>query len=101
MADVFKFKAEVWEWASKEGTFFASLPADLSEELEARFGAQAAGFGSLKVEVTVGKTTWKTSLFPDKSSGVLAYALPLKQAVRKAEGLEPGTTANYALKLAL
>jgi hypothetical protein len=100
MPDVFKFTAEVWEWESKASWFFVSLPPDLSEELEARFGAEAAGFGSLRVEVTVGNTTWKTSVFPDKSSGILAYALPLKQAVRKAEGLEVGASANCSLKLA-
>jgi len=100
MSDVFKFEAAPWQ-AKEHKWCFVSLPEDMSEELETRFGGQAAGFGSLRVEVTVGETTWKTSIFPDKSSGVLAYALPLKQAVRKAEGLEPGTTADFALKLAL
>ena len=44
------------------------------------------GFGSVRVEVTIGATTWRTSIFP----GGQRYALPLKKAVRAAEGIEPG-----------
>jgi hypothetical protein len=43
------------------------------------------GWGSIPVTVTIGKTTWKTSIFPDKRSG--SYLLPLKAEVRKKEGL--------------
>ena len=42
------------------------------------------GFGSVRVEATIGGSTWRTSIFPSDD----AYILPIKKAVREAEGLE-------------
>ena len=52
------------------------------------------GWGSVPVIVTVGKITWKTSLFPAKTIG---YFLPVKKAVAKKENLKVGdkVTAAY------
>ncbi len=55
-----------------------------SAEITARFGLMKRGWGSLPVIVAMGKTTWKTSIFPDKKAG--AYLLPLKAEVRKKRG---------------
>ncbi len=56
-----------------------------------------AGFGSIPVEVTVGKQIWTTSIFPDKKSG--QYLLPLKVAVRKKEGIYADDTIKIRIKL--
>ncbi len=61
------------------------MPDDVSDDIEERHGSDAGGFGSIKVEVTVGATTWRTSLFPSKEAR--AYVLPVKKAVRTAEAL--------------
>lgn len=52
------------------------------------------GWGSIPVIVTIGKTTWKTSIFPAKEIG---YFLPVKKAVAKSESLKVGdkVTADY------
>lgn len=92
--DGFRFDAEVWEWESQASWFFVTLPSDMSDEIGIRFGSRAAGFGSLRVEVTVGPTTWRTSIFPDKSRG---YVLPLKKAVRKAAGVDAGDSVHVEL----
>ena len=89
------FEAEVWEWSSKTSWFFVSLPEDEADEIEERFGRRAAGFGSIRVEVTIGSSTWRTSLFP--SNEEKTYVLPLKKAVRTAEGLGPGSVAAVEL----
>ena len=94
-AITYLFAAEVWEWTSKTSWFFVSLPEDTADEIEERHGRTAAGFGSIRVEVTVGATTWRTSLFP--SNEERTYVLPLKKAVRVAEGLEPGSTGTFHL----
>jgi hypothetical protein len=91
----YAFEAEVWEWSSKASWFFVSLPEDEADDIEERYRRQAAGFGSIRVEVTIGATTWRTSLFP--SNEERTYVLPLKKAVRTAEGLGPGSTANVEL----
>jgi hypothetical protein len=51
----------------------------------------------VRVEVTCGATTWRTSLFP--SSSAQAYVLPVKKSVRSAEGLAEGSRAAVHLTL--
>lgn len=54
------------------------------------------GFGSLKVAVTIGGSTFKTSVFPSKETG---WMLPVKASVRKAEGLAEGDVVEVVLAL--
>jgi hypothetical protein len=91
----YSFTAEVWEWSSKTSWFFVSVPDEDADDIEERHGGRAAGFGSIRVEVTIGSSTWRTSLFPSKEEKT--YVLPLKKAVRVAEGLEVGSTAALEL----
>lgn len=74
-----------------------SLPGTLADELEAEHGHRAAGFGSLRVEVTIGATSWATSIFPDARRKT--YVLPVKKAVRRAEGLETGSRVRVSLRV--
>ena len=55
------------------------------------------GFGSAKVRVTIGDTSWSTSVFPHKQSG--GWLLPVKAAVRKAEGLTEGDAVTVTVSL--
>jgi hypothetical protein len=79
------------------GWHFVTLPEDVSDEIEDLAGTTTAGFGSVRVEATVGATTWQTSLFPDTKAG--AYVLPMKKPVRRAEDLEAGDRVDVALRL--
>ena len=92
-----RFTAELWQWQGDAPWHFVTLPGDLSDDIRARAGSRVA-FGSVKVTVTVGCTTWSTSLFPDKGRG--AYLLPMKKDVRLREGLEVGEPVDVALELA-
>jgi hypothetical protein len=91
------FTAELWEWTSKTSWFFFSVPEADADDIEEQHGRTAAGFGSIRVEVTIGTTTWKTSIFP--STTEKTYILPVKKAVRKAEGLKPGSSATVHLTI--
>jgi hypothetical protein len=93
----FEFDAAVWEHDGKGAWHFLALPPEHADEIEHRFGHRAAGFGSLPVEVTIGSTTWRTSIFPDRSRE--SYVLPIKKAVRAAEGLHDGATAAVRLRV--
>lgn len=93
----FEFDAEVWEYDGPTAWFFVSLPEPIADEIEETFGHRAKGFGSLRVEVSVGATTWRTSIFPDNKRGT--YVLPVKKAVRQAENLADGSTAPLALEV--
>lgn len=55
-----------------------------------------AGFGSLKVTVQIGDSSFSTSVFPSKGAG---WMLPVKAAVRKAEGLAEGDTVTVTLEV--
>lgn len=92
-----EFDAELWVWASSpEGTWvFVTVPADETEEIRLRSGPPR-GFGSVRVEVTIGSSIWRTSVFPDKTRG---YVLPVKAAVRRAESLDIGDRARIRLAL--
>ncbi len=96
-AGPFDFRAEVWEHGGTASWFFVSLPEPIADDIEARFGHRAKGFGSLRVDVTIGATRWQTSIFPDNKRGT--YVLPVKKAVRTAEGLADGSTATVSLEV--
>lgn len=91
----FEFDAPLWEWESQASWFFVSLPEELTDEIDDRFSHRAAGFGSIRVEATVGATTWRTSVFPDVKRGTLI--LPVKKDVRRRESLSVGQTARFSL----
>lgn len=55
------------------------------------------GFGSVRVQATVGSTTWHTSLFPDATTG--SFVLPVKKPVRLAEGLAAGASCEVTLEV--
>jgi hypothetical protein len=95
--DMYVFSAELWQYAGPSAWYFVSLPPDVADDIRARFGAQAAGFGSIKVEAAVRSTQWTTSLFPDKTRGT--YLLPVKKSVRVAENLEAGDVATVSLRI--
>ena len=79
------------------GWRFLGLPQKDGKEIKEKFGKRAKGWGSLPVLVTIGKTTWKTSIFPDKKSGT--YLLPLKAEVRKKEGIVDKEKVSFTIQL--
>jgi hypothetical protein len=93
----FEFRAELWEWDGQAAWHFVSLPDDVADDIDERFGHRAGGFGSVRVEVTVGSTTWRTSLFPDSKRRT--YLLPVKRPVRTAEGLRVGDLVAVSLRV--
>ena len=95
----YEFDAELWLWQARQADSwtFVSLPTDLADDILDLAGPVARGFGSLRVEVTLGSTVWRTSIFPDKARGT--YVLPIKRAVRAAEGLTAGDTSRVRVTL--
>lgn len=76
---------------------FAAVPFDVADEVDELTRGRQGGFGSVRVEVTLGPTTWRTSFFPDKTRGT--FVLPVKKAVRTAAGVGPGDTVPVAVRL--
>ena len=82
---VYTFKSKVVVYPGMSAWRFIGLPKKEAQQIKEKFGKRAKGWGSLPVTATIGKTTWGTSIFPDKKSAT--YLLPLKAHVRKAEGI--------------
>jgi hypothetical protein len=94
--DDLHFDAELWLYDGDAAWHFVTLPPDVADEIEAN-ATSRAGFGSVPVRVTIGATTWSTSLFPD--SKAQSYVLPVKKDVRRREGLTAGDPVTVHLSL--
>lgn len=81
-----------WYFITIDGAAGASLSATA---LMRRLEGGARGFGSIRVTARIGETEWQTSVFP--SNEMQGYLLPVKAAVRHAEGLVKGGAVKLAL----
>lgn len=90
-------RSKVWLYPGFAGWHFVSLPKKESREIRTRFSAIKRGWGSLPVIVTVGKTQWRTSIFPDNKTDT--YVLALKADVRKKENISMGGTISYTIEI--
>ncbi len=79
------------------GWHFLSVPKKLSEEIKTKFGGMKRVWGSLPILATIKKTSWKTSIYPDKKSGM--YLLPLKAQVRKREGIFAQDKVSFTIEV--
>jgi hypothetical protein len=93
----FKIEATVWLYQGKGAWHFVTVPESVSEDITNMFGEFKRGWGSLPVNVTVGETTWKTSIFPDKK--LKGYLLPIKTDVRKKENINEGDKIKLLIKI--
>lgn len=91
------FRVELWEWQGQGAWCFVSVPAKYYDEIKLISASPKRGFGSARVEATIGKTKWKTSIFPDTKSG--SYLLPVKKEVRKSEGVGVGDNLSVTIRL--
>ena len=76
------------------------MPKDKSEEIKffsENMHEKRRGWGAVRVLVTVGNTSWETSIFPDSKRG--AYLLPVKADVRKKEKFTAGDKVTVKLKI--
>ena len=90
----FEFRGEVWLYPGMAGWHFISLPAEKSAEIKGRDILMRHGFGAA---IATGKTSWRTSIFPDKKSG--QYLLPLKADVRRNERIEAGELVTVVVEI--
>ena len=87
------FRGELWTWRGPAPHHFVTVPEDAAALLHAVSPLVSYGWGCIPVRVRCGRTTWATSLFP-KDGG---FIVPIKAAVRTAEGLDIGD--DVALRL--
>ncbi len=84
----FAFRAPIRLWDGEGAWHFITLPKNVAKHIRCLIIKPVRGWGSIRVSVSIGSSTWKTSIFPDKKSA--SFVLPIKLAVRKAEKLNLG-----------
>ncbi|MEU6076273.1 DUF1905 domain-containing protein [Micromonospora sp. NPDC047074] len=88
-----EFSGELWFWRGPAPWHFVTVPDEGCHELAARSAAVSYGWGMIPVTARIGATDWSTSLFPRDGR----YVVPVKAAVRRAEGLSVGDTVAVRL----
>ena len=91
----FEFNGKIWFWRGPSPYFFVTVPAKLCRDLKVISELVTYGWGMIPVTVRIGKTEWKTSLFPKDGR----YIMPLKDSFRKAEELGEGDKVTVRLEV--
>ncbi|MFZ6031584.1 MAG: DUF1905 domain-containing protein [Chloroflexota bacterium] len=92
---VVEFEGEIFYWRGPAPFFFVAVPEEPSRGLKAISPAVSYGWGVIPVYVQIGKTAWKTSLFPKDGR----YLVPIRMNVQKAENLEVGDRVVIRLEV--
>ncbi len=90
---VIEFEGVIFYWRGPAPFLFVAVPEEPSRDIKEISSMVTYGWGAIPVHVRIGKTEWKTSLFPKDGR----YLVPIKMSVQKAEELEVGD--NVAIRL--
>ncbi len=97
MTKIYEVLATVWLYEGPIAWHFITIPEAVTKDIDQMFAHAKRGWGSLPVTVSVGKTSWKTSIFPDKKTA--SYVLPLKASVRRIEHIKVNDIVGFFLKI--
>jgi hypothetical protein len=91
------FAGTVIEWRGPSPYYFVPVPDEESADIGEVAAMATYGWGVIPVVARIGETEFETSLFP-KDGG---YLLPLKDAVRKPQGITAGQDVTVGLTVRL
>ena len=91
------FSGELWFWKGPAPWHFVTVPDEDSSELAAASAVVSYGWGMIPVTARIGRTAWKTSLWPKDGR----YIVPVKAEVRRAERLRVGDIVTVSLAVAV
>lgn len=92
-----EFSGRIFHWRGPAPYLFVSVPQKEGGEIKAVSGLVTYGWGVIPVHVRIGKTEWKTSLFPKDGR----YLVPIRMSAQKAENLKEGDTVRIRLEIRL
>jgi hypothetical protein len=85
-----EFSGDVFEWRGPAPYHFVWVPEDVAAAIDDIAGMVSYGWGMIPADITIGDTTWYTALWPKDGR----YVVPLKDKIRKAEGIELGMVVD-------
>jgi hypothetical protein len=96
-SQIFEFTAPLGRHSGAGAWYFVSLPSEISDDIAEATARIRSGFGSVRITITVGATSWRTSIFPDSKTGTCV--LPVKEVVWFAEKLEAGDDVRAQIQI--
>jgi hypothetical protein len=106
MAETYTVTTPLWIWTSDKAPaswHFLTIDGEVGEAIHALAlmrrleTGRRRGWGAMKVLATIGETSWQTSMFP--ANDVKGWLLPVKVAVRKAEGIIAGDEVRVTVTI--
>jgi hypothetical protein len=91
------FDGKVIEWRGPAPYYFVPVPEQEAADIREVAAMATYGWGVIPVASRIAETDFETSLFPKDGS----YLLPLKDAVRKPLGLQPGDEVTVEMTVRL
>ena len=88
-----RLDGEVWYWRGPAPFHFVTVPPPVAGQLRQVLSRVTYGWATVPAEVTLGGTTWTTSLWPEEGG----YVAPLEAAVRRAGAVEVGDHVGLRL----
>lgn len=102
MTETLTHTGPLWRWAGGNAAwFFVTIDGAAGEALSVTAlmrrleSGKRTGWGMIKVEAQLGDSRWATSVFPSKDQG---WLLPVKKAIRAAEGIGEGDSVTVELR---
>ena len=92
-----EFSGPVWTWRGPAPFYFVTVPASECRTLKLVSRMVSYGWGMIPVTARIGETAWATALWPKDG----AYVVPLKDAVRRSEGLDEGDMVTVSVAVAM
>lgn len=80
---IIEFTGKILFWRGPAPWYFVAVPEEQSLDLKAIVAFVTYGWGVIPVHARIGKTEWRTSLFPKDGR----YLVPIRASVRAAEDL--------------
>ncbi len=89
-------KTKVWIWDGPNPWYFVRIPEAESKVIRKEFRAVHRGWGSIPVNVKIGESKWKTSIFWEKKG---TYLLPIKKSIRIKENISNTSEVDLNIKI--
>ena len=92
---VIEFSGKIFHWRGPAPFLFVAIPEKQSRDIKAISKVVTYGWGVIPVLARIGKTEFKTSLFPKDG----LYLVPIKMVVQRAENVAEGDQVAIRLEI--
>ncbi len=93
---MYRVKTKLWVWSGDKAAWhFLTIDKKLTKKIKESKISKSKGWGSIRVMVTIGQTTWPTSIFPTKEG---EFLLPVKASIRKKEKIKDGDMISFTFE---